>query len=418
MTNRKDSRNRVLKQGEGVRKKGNVESYYYRWTDENGKRNTIYCNDLKKLREREKKIIESLAKKIKFASNITVNDMYSTWLSIKRGIKNNTLENYKYMYETYVYSSFGNSKLENLSKADVRKFYIKLVEDKNLKVRTVNCIHTVLSQVIEVAVEEGYLSNNITTNAMQGLYKEEELTFLPIDNPTDKRMALTRKEHQLFESCIMEDCNLYLRPIFLTMLETGLRVGEATGLRWCDIDFEKNEIRVTHTLVYYKRAKKCSFAINPPKTKNSTRRVGMTAKLKKALKELRELQDENQWHSKQTIDGYFDFVFFNKFGNVYHQAVLNKALRRIQKECNLKLIKLSEDNEEKEVVLLPEFTCHVLRHTAATRMCESGINTRYIMDVLGHSDIRTTMNIYVDVTEELKVSEISRFEEYMNQIHC
>ena len=101
MTNRKDSRNRVLKQGEGVRKKGNVESYYYRWTDENGKRNTIYCNDLKKLREREKKIIESLAKKIKFASNITVNDMYSTWLSIKRGIKNNTLENYKYMYGTY-----------------------------------------------------------------------------------------------------------------------------------------------------------------------------------------------------------------------------------------------------------------------------------------------------------------------------
>ena len=61
------------------------------------------------------------------------------------------------------------------------------------------------------------------------------------------------------------------------------------------------------------------------------------------------------------------------------------------------------------------FRSHTLRHTYATRLCEAGINIKVIQDVLGHSDIDTTMNIYVDVTSELKKKEILTFDSFMEE---
>lgn len=410
MKSRKDSKNRVLKNGEGIKNRGGSDTYYYRWTDEAGKRHCIYNVDLKELREREKEILKDVNDGIKHSALLSINDMYKMWVQIKRGLKDNTFQNYQYMYRTFVEPTFGLNKLNMVTKADVRKFYIQLVEIRNLKVRTVDCIHTVLYQVFELATEEGYLRNNLASNAMLELKKTK-------NTDEEKRMALTKEEQTLFEKSLNENRNQYLKPIYLTMLDTGLRVGEATGLRWCDIDFKKKEINVNHTLVYYDQAKankRCSYAINTPKTKNSVRTVPMTNRLYSALRELKVYQDENQLVGTTTVDGYCDFAFFNRFGTVYNQAVLNKTLRRIQRDVNLKQIEKSKKESLDDVTLLPRFSCHILRHTAATRLCESGVNTRFLMEMLGHSDIRTTMNIYVDVTKEFKTSEISKFEEYMD----
>jgi integrase len=68
-----------------------------------------------------------------------------------------------------------------------------------------------------------------------------------------------------------------------------------------------------------------------------------------------------------------------------------------------------ERNEENPV-LLPRFSCHSLRHTFTTRMCEAGVNIKVIQDALGHSDISTTLNIYADVTKELKKKEFEGLE--------
>ena len=67
----------------------------------------------------------------------------------------------------------------------------------------------------------------------------------------------------------------------------------------------------------------------------------------------------------------------------------------------------------KTFVLLPKFSYHILRHTFTTRLCEAGVNVKIIQDVLGHSDISTTMNIYADATKEMKDKEFSTFEEYL-----
>ena len=96
-----------------------------------------------------------------------------------------------------------------------------------------------------------------------------------------------------------------------------------------------------------------------------------------------------------------DFIFINRFGQTQHQGTLNKAIRRIIRDCNDEQF-LKDENPN---VLLPHFSCHSLRHTFATRMCEAGVNIKVIQDALGHRDISTTLNIYTDVTKELKCSE-------------
>ena len=101
----------------------------------------------------------------------------------------------------------------------------------------------------------------------------------------------------------------------------------------------------------------------------------------------------------------------NRFGNVQHQGTLNKAIRRIIRDCNDEVLMKGEDDP----VLLPHFSCHTLRHTFTTRMCEAGVNVKVIQDTLGHADIATTLNIYADVTKELKQTEFIGLDEFFKK---
>ena len=112
-----------------------------------------------------------------------------------------------------------------------------------------------------------------------------------------------------------------------------------------------------------------------------------------------------------TIDGYTDFIFVNRFGEAQHQGTINKAIRRIIRDCNDDPFEKSEAPE----VLLPHFSCHSLRHTFTTRMVEAGVNVKVIQDTLGHRDISTTMNIYADVTKELKKSEFEGLDSFFKK---
>ena len=87
---------------------------------------------------------------------------------------------------------------------------------------------------------------------------------------------------------------------------------------------------------------------------------------------------------------------------------INKAIRRIIRDCNDEQL-LKDENAK---ILLPHFSCHSLRHTFTTRMCEAGVNVKVIQDTLGHKDISTTLNIYTDVTKELRRSEFGGLDSY------
>ena len=84
--------------------------------------------------------------------------------------------------------------------------------------------------------------------------------------------------------------------------------------------------------------------------------------------------------------------------------------KRSTRDCNDEILNNADGDEFP--LLLPHFSCHSLRHTFATRLCEAGLNIKVIQDVLGHKDISTTMDIYVDVTKELKKKEFDNLGDF------
>lgn len=265
-----------------------------------------------------------------------------------------------------------------------------------------------LHQVLDLAVEDEYLRNNPSDNALKELKQSHNFDV-------EKRKALTVQEQNAFTSFLGNSRQYnHWNPIFTVMLGTGLRVGEVTGLRWEDLDFENGTISVNHTLVYYNHSKNgCYFSVNTPKTKAGRRTVPMLDHVREAFLQEKKNQEEQGISCQVRVDGYTDFVFINRFGNVQHQGTLNKALRRIMRDCNQEILEKADG--KKDVVLLPRFSCHTLRHTFTTRLCESGINIKVIQDVLGHADISTTMNIYADVTRDLKEREFGVLNEYLQK---
>ncbi|MBP1561764.1 MAG: site-specific integrase [Oscillospiraceae bacterium] len=396
---RTDKDRKVLKKGESQRVDG---TYDYRWTTRDGKRHSVYASSLDELRAKEAQIQRDEADGIKTGtSNVTVNDMFKLWCELKRGLKDNTFRNYQYMYNQYVSPDFGRNRLVTVKRSDVKRFYNMLVDGRVLKIATVDTIHTVLHQVFQLAVED----NIIRINPSDGILKELKQSR---NFDTEKRRALTTDEQRLFVD-FLKNSRMYNHwyPIFMVMLGTGMRVGEVTGLRWCDIDMDKDIINVNQTLVYYKHDDgTCRFSINTPKTKSGRREIPMLEIVKDALMKERAYQYENGIRCNVSVDGYTDFVFVNRFGNLQHQGTLNKAIKRIIRDCNDELF----EKDKNPKVLLPRFSCHNLRHTFATKMCECGINIKVIQEILGHSDIETTMDVYAEATKDFKKKELGRME--------
>ena len=400
---RKDNKRRVLKEGEYQRSSG---TYEFKWRDKRGNRHSISAVTLEELREKELDVLRDVLDGVKVdKNNLTVNDLYNSWIQLKRGLKENTFSNYKYMYKMFVEPDFGKNRITDLKRSDVRGFYNFLAEEKHVQINTIDSIHTVLHQVLEIAVEDDYLRYNPSDNALKELKKA-------VNFEVEKRRALTVSEQEIFEAFLRKK-GQYHRwyPVFTVMLWTGMRVGEITGLRWCDIDLEEGSINVNHTLVYFdKRAEeRCTFAINTTKTKAGERSIPMLPKVKEAFLMEKEYQRECGVKSESVVDGYRDFIFVNRFGNVQHQGTLNKALRRIIRDCNFEIL---DKNKQNDVIILPKFSNHSLRHTFTTRMCEAGVNIKAMQEILGHADAKTTMDTYAEATKELIKTELINFEEF------
>jgi integrase len=394
-----------LRTGEVQRDNG---KYMYRWTTQDGERHCVYGATLEMLREQEEQVIVDKHDGIKTdVKALTVNELFDLWCQLKRGIKDSTFKNYIYMYEMFVRKTFGRNRVVAVKKSDVRRFYNDLADGKILKVATIETVHNVLHQVFQVAVDDSY----IRVNPADNMLKELKLSH---NFQSEKRKALTIQQQELFINYLKSTPQYnHWYPVFYIMVNTGMRVGEITGLRWCDIDMNEGLISVNHTLVYYNHRdeKGCYFTVNTPKTEAGNRVIPMTAEVKHAFDMERDYQREAGLQSLGRVDGFDDFIFVNRNGQVQTHSTLNKAIKRIIRDCNDEI--LEKDGIDNDPILLPDFSCHNLRHTFATRLCESGINLKVIQDVLGHADVSTTMNIYIDVTNDLKKKEIASFGNYL-----
>lgn len=265
-----------------------------------------------------------------------------------------------------------------------------------------------LQQVLQLAVEDNYIRQNVSDNMLKEL--KQSHTF------EDKhRRALTVPEQELFLRFLANERSQYhhWHPIFTVMLGTGMRVGEVCGLRWEDIDLENGMIDVNHTLVYFNHRDEngCYFNIHTPKTKAGNRQIPMTDDVKAAFEEERRCQELNGLQCRVMVDGFTNFIFINRFGNLQHQGTLNKALRRIIRDCN----DIQLEKGTKNPTLLPNFSCHSLRHTFTTRLVEAGVNIKVIQELCGHTRSDVTLDIYTTVTKELKMREFENFAQKVKE---
>ncbi len=147
---RLDKERIALRKGEQQRADG---VYEYRWTTPDGKRHSVYAGTLELLRKKEDQVAADIRDGIKTETKlITVNEAFDMWCQLKRGIEDNTFQNYKYMYNQFIRSQFGKLRLTIVEKSDVRRFYNSLADGKILKVSTMETIHNILHEVLSMAV--------------------------------------------------------------------------------------------------------------------------------------------------------------------------------------------------------------------------------------------------------------------------
>lgn len=395
MANRKDPRGRTLKSGEVYRKDGR---YVYTYTNPLGQRKYIYANDLVSLRRKEQELLKAQLDGLDVytAGNASINFVFDRYISLKQHLKDSTRSGYIYTYNHFVRKDFGKKKIADIKYSDVVQYYLYLLKDKNIALGTLDSIHCLLHPTFELAVRDDIIRKNPATGAMKEVNRKS-------GKNRGIRHALTIEQQRAFMNYIANSPVYYhWWPLFTFLLGTGCRIGEAIALRWDDLDFKNKMITINHSIANYKSEEKnkCVSTLSTPKTEAGIRTIPMLDVVYDALKLEEEDQQENGFN-ETVIDGVSGFVFQNRFGNILNQQAVNSAIKRIVTNYNNEE-EITAAREKRNPLILPYFSCHILRHTFATRLCEQETNLKVIQSIMGHRNIETTMDIYAEATDKKK----------------
>lgn len=397
MASRKDKKGRVLRKGEFQR--ASDGKYVYGYTDPSGKRHYIYSKDLKKLRDREEKMLRDQLDGLDVyaAGSADINFVFDRYISTKSELRSSTRSNYHYMYDRFVRDGFGKKKIGKVRYSDVLRFYYDLLNNKGLQINTLDTVHTILHPTFQLAVRDGIIRNNPSDGVMAELKKKT-------GNKKGIRHALTLEQQRAFMNYIAQSpVFVGWYPFFTVLLGTGCRIGELVGLRWEDVDLKERTISINHQMTYYPRREdtyKCEFKVSLPKTDAGIRILPMMNQVHEVLQEEYDRQMEDGF-STAVVDGMTGFIFTNRFGTIHNPQAINRAIKRIYEAHNAEEI-LKAKNEQRDPVIIPHFSCHHMRHTFCTRFCENETNVKVIQSIMGHASIETTMDIYAEVTQAKK----------------
>ena len=386
---RKDSKGFALRKGETERTDGR---YIYRYTEMGG--GCIYAHSLTELREKEQELQKDLLDGLFVgkAKNTTLNALFDESMKAKKGLRASTIDNYNLLWNKNIRKDFGKMKVADIKKAHIERLY-RDFEKKGMHKSTIKNYHHLIRAALDIAVENDLIRKNPADNAKY-------------DGETDERKALTKDEQKsLLEFLGKETIYTIYKPLLTVFLGTGLRASELCGLTWKDIDFDKNEISVNHQLLKRKTAAENGqnmLYIEKTKTAAGVRTIPMTTAVRDALKDQRELNLLLGRRGFAEIDGYTDFVFITKNHTPYCITNINFILNNIVKAHN------------KEIELqLPHISAHILRHTAITRLAESGIEPKTLQTIAGHSSITITMNVYTHLDSGHIAEQMQRAESIM-----
>ena len=407
---RRDNKGRILRPGEVQRADG---KYMFRYTDLAGKRRTVYSwklvstdklkegqRESQALRDIEKTISKDLDDNIKtyISAQTTVDDLFAQFMDIRKDLRESSRCCYNNIYKKQIKPVLGNRTINSVKPTEIQKLYQIMVSENGVSPTTAQKAHSIIYQIFENAVMDNTIRTNPASNAFRNFRKTAELV------PASREPLTIEQQTRLVDYIYGSRQYNRLANLFSVLLGTGMRIGEALGLRWCDCDFKEGIIRVTHALLY-KQSEDGGYRyrISAPKTEAGFREIPMFDDVKAALQ--RERKKRRVDKPKFEVDGYSDFVFLNNNGQVYTQSFIYDAIQGIttsyNKEEFAKAIK-----ENRQPCYLPKISAHILRHTFCTRMCENDANIKVLQDIMGHRDVRTTMETYTKAMREKKVEVI------------
>lgn len=357
--------------------------YTARFVSVNGKRVAKYFLNLQEARQwlEEAKEEDVFGERLPFGTTfVTVNEWYEFWMvNIKeKTVRPNTSRNYKDRYFANIKPYIGKMFLKDVKPMDCQRI-LNMMEKRYLG-STIYQTYITLSNMFNSALENELIDRNPLTKSVK-LPK-------PI---VKKNKVLTVEEQEKFLTEAKKYANY---PQYLFILNTGTRTGEMVGLKWEDIDFERNIISIKRTMEF--RYKTQRWIIGPPKTKTSYREIPMTKITKDLLLGLKEELKEGKFVEEE----FKEFVFINSKGKPTKNSTYDNQLTKLTNKAQIQNISM-----------------HTLRHTFATRCAEAGMKPKTLQMILGHANINITMNVYVHLTTEEKMKEMEKFEDYFDTLN-
>lgn len=324
---------------------------------------------------------------------LTVNEWFELWhKTMLVGKADNTKRNYRERYEKNAKEILGDLRL-----TAVKPLHCQAVLNGMVG-------HYANSTIRQTYITLGVLFKSAKENE---LIEKHPMDGVHFDGPVkakDEIHFLTIPEQKAFLEIAKRSHN-YVQ--YALILESGLRTGELIGLTWNDIDWERHTLTVNKTMEF--RYKQQYWKAGPPKTRNSYRTIPLTNTAYQLLWELyigrayrKESAELNQVltytdrrTAKQVSFNMRDLVFVN-----YRTGMPAK-----NSSYDTHLYKLCER------IGIDHFCMHALRHTYATRAIESGMQPKILQKLLGHASIKTTMDLYVHVTDDSLFEAVRKFQE-------
>ena len=359
------------------------EYYFHRLYHKNLlKPKDLYGKTIKELEDKIRKELQRLDNNMD-NTNILFGEYFKLWLyDIKAPhLKKTTFSRYRDIYNNHIVKSdLVYKKVSSLKLHTIQSYYNNLFNN-GMSNSMLKQIHKLIGSCIRYAYDNNIITKDFTRGLVIPKNEEEENNINPF----------TLEEQKAFENAIKGE---FYEVLFLTALYSGLRRGELLALTWNDIDFTNKTINVNKTIYRYRESKGVyKNIIQAPKTKNSKRLVDIPQKLVDILMDHKVKQHEIYIKSFKSWINKYNLVFPNTKGGYINTATPGTLLSRILKINNIKHRRF-----------------HDLRHTYATRLFELGVNAKTVQTLMGHSDIRITLNTYTHVLEEVKKDSVSKLD--------
>lgn len=389
---RRDSKNRVLRNGESQRRDGR---YAFKYIDTTGKPQFVYSWKLEKtdktpqgkrddlsLREKEKQIMKAIDDEIvPRGGEMTVLELVKKYLMQKTGVRHNTEANYNFVLNIIKKEDFGKKRIDKVKLSDAKCWLIKLQQDGR-GYSSIHSIRGVVRPAFQMAVDDDLIRKNP--------FEFQLATVVVNDSVT--REAITRKQERAFLEFVVNDKHFcrYYEGIFI-LFKTGLRISEFVGLTLSDLDMQNRKISVNHQL---QRKRNMEYVIEDTKTSCGTREIPMTDEVYECFQRI--ISSRKKPRVEPIVGGKCGFLYLDKNDMPMVALHWEKYFQHICEKYN-----------SIYRVQMPKVTPYVCRHTFCSNMAKSGMNPKTLQYLMGHSDISVTLNTYThigydDAKEELK----------------